>query len=95
MRPVVTPSGTVTVNDVVDATVTIAVCPLNLTVFAPIVAPKFTPVIVTDAPVIPDAGAKLAMVGSFELGIVNDAILPSDPYVAPAFIVPRNATFCP
>ena len=77
--PVVTPSGAVTVKDVALALVIVAVCPLNLTVFAPTVAPKFEPVIVTAVPVTPEAGVKLVMAGTFELGMVNEAILPSDP----------------
>lgn len=71
-----------------------AVCPLHFTVFAPIVAPKFEPVIVIEVPAIPDAGEKLVITGTFVLGIVKDAILPKLPYVAPWFIVPRKATFC-
>lgn len=76
------------------AAVIVAVCPLHLTVFAPMVAPKLVPVMVIDVPACPVAGKKLVIVGTLELGIVNDAILPREPYVAPAFIVPRNATFC-
>src|SRR5262252_4410121 len=46
--PVVAPDGTGTRMLVADQPVGVAVGPLNLTVLAPCVAPKFAPVIVTD-----------------------------------------------
>src|SRR5258708_33452183 len=42
----------------------IAAVPLNLTVLLPCVAPKFAPVIVTEAPANPDVGFRLAMLGA-------------------------------
>lgn len=77
--PVVTPSGTVTVNALVLAAVTTAGWPLNLTVLFAGVALKFKPEIVTDIPVTPEAGVKLVMAGTFELGMVNEATLLSPP----------------
>ena len=44
--------------------VAVAAVPLNLTVLVPCVAPKFAPVIVTDAPTNPDVGFKLVMLGA-------------------------------
>ena len=82
------------VNDVGLAAVTVAVCPLHFTVLVPIVAPKLVPVMVMDVPACPVAGVKLVMVGTLLDGIVKDATLLSEPYVAPAFMVPRKATFC-
>jgi hypothetical protein len=43
--------------------VAVAVVPLNFNVLAPCVAPKFAPVIVTDAPTSPDVGFKLVIPG--------------------------------
>jgi len=43
--------------------VCLAVVPLNLTVLVPCVAPKFAPVIVTDAPTNPEAGLKPVILG--------------------------------
>jgi hypothetical protein len=39
----------------------VAVVPLNLTVLEPCVAPKFAPLIVTDAPTAPEVGFTLVM----------------------------------
>src|SRR4029077_4060616 len=47
--PVVAPAGTGATMLVADQLVGVAVVPLNRTVLAPCVAPKFVPVIVTDA----------------------------------------------
>src|SRR5258708_29934172 len=42
----------------------VATVPLNLTVLVPCVAPKFAPVIVTEAPASPDVGFRLVMLGA-------------------------------
>jgi hypothetical protein len=51
--PVVAPLGTVAAMLVADHDVGVAVTPLNFTALVPCVAPKFAPVIVTDAPTAP------------------------------------------
>jgi hypothetical protein len=61
--PVVVPVGTVVAMLVALQLVTVAVVPLNLTVLVPCVAPKFVPVIVTEAPTAPALGERLAIVG--------------------------------
>ena len=43
--------------------VAVAVVPLNFTVLVPCVAPKFVPVIVTEAPTAPEVGLRLVIVG--------------------------------
>jgi hypothetical protein len=63
--PVVAPAGTVTTIDVALQLVTlVAFVVLNVTVLEPWVAPKFVPVIVTDAPTAPLVGERLVMVGA-------------------------------
>jgi hypothetical protein len=42
--------------------------PLNATVLVPCVAPKFAPVIVTEAPTSPELGFKLVMLGTVRAG---------------------------
>src|SRR5439155_107790 len=54
--PVVAPLGTVATTLVADHDDGVAVVPLNFTVLVPCVAPKFVPVIVTDAPTAPLVG---------------------------------------
>src|SRR5207245_3397379 len=54
--PVVAPLGTGATMLVADHDVGVAVVPLNLTAVAPCVAPKFVPVIVTEAPTAPLVG---------------------------------------
>jgi hypothetical protein len=61
--PVVAPEGTVTAMLVALQLVAVAVVPLNWTVLVPCEAPKFVPVIVTEAPTAPVVGDKLVMVG--------------------------------
>jgi len=41
----------------------VAAVPLNATVLGPCVAPKFVPVMVTEVPTTPEAGARLVIVG--------------------------------
>ena len=62
--PFVAPAGTVATRLVADQLVTVAVVVLNFTVLVPCVAPKFDPTIVTDAPIAPDVGDRLATVGA-------------------------------
>ena len=60
------PAGAVTVSEVVDAAVTVAVLAPNLTVSADAVALKFVPVIVTEFPptVVPLVGLTVAIAGA-------------------------------
>src|SRR5439155_11392084 len=58
--PVVAPVGTGTTMLVALTLVGVDVIPLNVAVLVPCVAPKFAPVIVTDAPTNPDAGLRLS-----------------------------------
>src|SRR5260221_7393283 len=62
--PVVAPVGTGTTMLVALQLVGVAAVPLNLTVLLPCVAPKFAPVIVTEAPATPDVGFRFAMLGT-------------------------------
>jgi hypothetical protein len=61
--PDVAAVGTVTVNEVVEAAVTVAIVLLNLTTLFAAVALKLVPVMVTLVPAIPCSGEKLLMVG--------------------------------
>jgi hypothetical protein len=61
--PVVAPFGTGTTIDVALQLPGIAAVPLNFTVLVPWVAPKFVPVIVTDAATAPDVGERVVIVG--------------------------------
>jgi hypothetical protein len=61
--PVAAPVGTITTMLVALQFVGVAAVPLNVTVFDPWVAPKFTPVIVTEVPTGPDVGLRLLMLG--------------------------------
>jgi hypothetical protein len=61
--PVVAPVGTKTLMLPAAHDVTVAVVPLNVTVPLPWEEPKFEPAIVTVAPIIPDEGDRLVMLG--------------------------------
>ena len=61
--PVVAPAGTGTRMVVAFQLVGVAVVPLNVTVLAPCVEPKFAPVIVTGVPTDPDVGFRFVMLG--------------------------------
>src|SRR5260370_3831970 len=61
--PAVAPAGTGATMLVALQLVGVAAIPLNVTVLAPSVAPKFAPLIVTHAPTNPDIGAKLEILG--------------------------------
>src|SRR6266571_3218938 len=71
--PVLARLGTGTTMFVALQLVGVAVAPPNVTVLVPCVAPKFVPVIVTNAPTGPEVGERLAIVG---------AILPPAPLAA-------------
>jgi hypothetical protein len=62
--PVVAPAGTGATMLVFDQLVGVAVVPLNFTVLVPCVAPKFVPVIVTDAATGPVVGDSVVMLGA-------------------------------
>jgi len=66
--PLVAPSGTVAVIVVAEATVKLALAPLNSTAVAPV---KLVPLIVTLVPTGPLAGVKLVMVGGLSLETVT------------------------
>src|SRR5205823_13565823 len=61
--PVVAPEGTVTAMLVAVQLEALAVVPLNVTVLLPWVDPKLVPVIVTDAPTVPDVCERFVMLG--------------------------------
>jgi hypothetical protein len=61
--PVDALAGTVAVNEVALAAVTVPATPLNLTLFAASVAPKFVPVRVTEVPAGPLEGVKPVIAG--------------------------------
>jgi hypothetical protein len=62
--PLVAPAGTGTVMFVALQLAAVAAIPLNFTVLAPCVAPKFTPEIATEVPTTPDVGFRLVMLGT-------------------------------
>jgi len=63
--PVVAPVGTAATIEVApQLVIVVAAVPLNVTVLVPCVAPKFVPVIVTEAPTAPDVGDRLVMAGA-------------------------------
>jgi hypothetical protein len=61
--PEVAPAGTAVPMLVALQLVAVAAVPLNVTVLVPCAAPKFAPVIVTDAPTNPDVGFRLVRLG--------------------------------
>src|SRR5436853_1640267 len=71
--PVVAPAGTGATMLVALQLVGVAAVPLNVTVLVPCVAPKFAPVIVTDAPTNPDVGFRPVMLGP---GVVTVKLTP-------------------
>lgn len=75
MSPVVASTGTVVVMEVAVLAVTTAVVPLNKTVLLAAVVLKFVPVMVTVVPTGPEAGVKLAMVGSTTVPMVKSVAL--------------------
>jgi hypothetical protein len=72
--PLETPGGTVTVSCVLVAAETVAVVPLNFTVFDATVVLKLVPVIIICSPVVAAVGIKLDMVGAVGAGGVGDEL---------------------
>lgn len=62
--PVVAPAGTGTLILVALQVLGVEVVPLNFTVLVPRVEPKFEPVMVTVAPIPPEVGERLVIVGA-------------------------------
>jgi hypothetical protein len=62
--PVVAPLGTAAVMELVDQRVGVAGAPLNVTVLVPCELLNPSPTMVTDAPIVPDDGFSLDMLGS-------------------------------
>jgi hypothetical protein len=85
--PVVAPVGTGATMLVALQLVGVAVVPLNLTVLVPCVAPKFAPVIVTDAPTNPEVGFKLVMLGAATVTVKLTPLLATPPTVTTTFPV--------
>jgi hypothetical protein len=85
--PVVAPAGTAATTLVAFQLVAAAAIPLNFTVLVPCVAPKFAPVIVTDAPTNPDVGFKLAMLGAGTVTVKPTLLLATPPTVTTTFPV--------
>jgi hypothetical protein len=85
--PVVAPAGTVATMLVALQLVGAAVTPLNFTVLVPCVAPKFAPLIVTDAPTTPDVGFKLVILGVGTGTVKLTPLLAAPPTVTTTFPV--------
>ena len=85
--PVVAPVGTGTTMLVALQLVGVAAVPLNFTVLVPCVAPKFAPVIVTDAPTTPDVGFRLVMLGAGTVTVKLVPLLATPPTVTTTFPV--------
>jgi hypothetical protein len=62
--PVLAPAGTGTTIRVDDQLVGVAALPLKVTVLAPLVEPKFAPLMVTDVPTTPLVGERLVKLGA-------------------------------
>jgi len=91
MFPVVAPAGTGTMIDPVLQPVGVAAVPLNVTVLVPCIAPKFVPVIATEAPTAPDVADKLVIFGAGNtvvLGTYNSTL----DSVVPLAIPPAKST---
>lgn len=69
--PLVAPMGTVTVNEVDEAFVTVATTPLNLTLFCDGIVLKPVPDKVTVEPIFPEVGERLLSVGPAGVSTVN------------------------
>jgi len=85
--PVVAPAGTGTTMLVALQLVGVAAIPLNLTVLAPCVAPKFAPVIVTKVPSTPEVGFRLVMLGAGTVTVKLVPLLATPPTVTTTFPV--------
>jgi hypothetical protein len=94
--PVVAPAGTAAAMLVALQLAGVAATPLNFTVLAPCVAPKFAPLMVTEAPTNPDVGFKPVMLGAGTVTVKPTPLLATPPtvtttlpVVAPAGTVTR------
>ena len=85
--PVVAPLGTGAMMLVALQLVGVAAVPLNFTVLVPCVAPKLTPVIVTDVPRTPDVGLRLVMLGGGTVTVKLTPLLATPPTVTTTFPV--------
>jgi len=85
--PVVAPAGTAVTMLVALQLVGVATIPLNFTVLVPCVAPKFAPVIVTEAPSPPDVGFRLVMLGAGTVTVKLTPLLATPPTVTTTFPV--------
>jgi hypothetical protein len=79
--PVVAPRGTGATMLVVVQLVGVAALPLNVTVLAPCVPPKFVPAIVTEVPTAPDVGLRLVRVGADAVTVKVTPLLANPPTV--------------
>jgi len=85
--PVVAPAGTGATMLVALQLVGVAAAPLNFTVLVPCVAPKFAPVIVTDAPTNPELGFRLVTLGAGTVTVKLTPLLAAPPTVTTTFPV--------
>lgn len=85
--PVVAPVGTGTTMLVALQLVGIPTVPLNVTVLVPCVAPKFVPVIVTEAPTTPEVGLRVVMAGAGVVTVKLTPLLATPPTVTTTFPV--------
>jgi hypothetical protein len=83
--PVIAPAGTGTTMLVALQLVGNAVVPLNVTVLAPCVVPKFVPVIVTDVPTGPEVGVRLVILGAGVITVKLTLLLACPPTVTTTF----------
>ena len=82
---------------VADQLVGVAAVPLNFTVLVPLVAPKFVPVIVTDAPTGPLVGDRLVIAGAAAVTVKLTPLLARPPTVTttlPVVAPPAPAPRC-
>src|SRR5258706_570559 len=79
--PVVAPLGTATAMLVAFQFAGVALVPLNVTVLAPCVEPKFVPVMVTAVPTTPEVGFRLVMFGAGVLTVKLALLLAIPPTV--------------
>jgi hypothetical protein len=92
--PVVAPAGTGATMLVALQLVAVAAIPLNVTALVPCVAPKFAPLIVTDAPANPDVGFRLVMLGPGAVTVKLTPLLATPPAVTTTFpvVAPAGTT---
>src|SRR5712664_666700 len=85
--PVVAPLGTATAMLVAFQFAGVALVPLNVTVLAPCVEPKFVPVMVTAVPTTPEVGFRLVMFGAGVLTVKLALLLAIPPTVTTTLAV--------